>query len=181
MHSGEKLKHSNPGCYKLSQHACRHTLRLLSTLPSNDSPLLSPPPSPHPPRLLQVIKQHELIIMNNKAAFPLANVLVSLSIHMPEMMDAMLEMLHEECILTIPAAYPHNSAGVSEKDYCKLMRYRLVDDPNTPGGCWVWLPWHWHRYTGGGRSKWPLHLPLGLPLPSSGLQHPVRVSPCERV
>jgi len=78
----------------------------------------------------KAIKQEELIFLNNKAAFPIATVLVKVSTQFPELMDATLGLLHRELLVAVPMTFVHDSAVLSAGQFYRLMGYKETDGPN---------------------------------------------------
>ncbi|KAJ9507996.1 hypothetical protein QJQ45_021330, partial [Haematococcus lacustris] len=79
----------------------------------------------------KVIKQGELITQNNKAAFPLATVLVKVSTRFPDLMALTLGLLHRQCVLTVPRAFlmedPASGARITAAQHHRLMGYEEVE------------------------------------------------------
>ncbi|KXZ49189.1 hypothetical protein GPECTOR_22g779 [Gonium pectorale] len=82
----------------------------------------------------KVINQHELVQLNNKAAFPLALVVVKLSGPFPELMPLIVALIHKACPLAIPRSYVHDTAKISNNAYYRGMGFAELDDPSAPAG-----------------------------------------------
>lgn len=49
----------------------------------------------------------------------------------PELMDLMLGLLHQECVLTVPKVY--QGGGLTAGQQRKMMGYQEKEDPERPG------------------------------------------------
>ncbi|MEW5300917.1 MAG: hypothetical protein WDW36_003809 [Sanguina aurantia] len=76
----------------------------------------------------KVIRQSDLIQLNNKAAFPLATVLVAVSIHIPQLMEVMRALLHRECPLTVPRSCIKDLSQITANQYHKLIGLQQIDN-----------------------------------------------------
>ncbi|GFR52145.1 hypothetical protein Agub_g14660 [Astrephomene gubernaculifera] len=82
----------------------------------------------------KIISQHGLVQQNNKAAFPLALVVVKVSQVVPELMELLLALLHKACPLAVPRAYVHDPARITNNAYYRGMGFEELDDPSAPAG-----------------------------------------------
>ncbi|KAG2429003.1 hypothetical protein HXX76_011246 [Chlamydomonas incerta] len=82
----------------------------------------------------KIIKQQELVQLNNKAAFPLAQVAVKISSYFPELLDALLGLIQKSMPLAVPQAYVHDAAQITNNAYYRGMGFEELDDPAAPSG-----------------------------------------------
>ena len=88
-------------------------------------------------------RQSDLVAINNKAAFPIATVLVKVSTQFPSLMDCFVGLVHREVVVSIPLSFvpsppPSGSSdapsALTPAQYRRLMGYKEVDDPSVMGG-----------------------------------------------
>ncbi|GLC49071.1 hypothetical protein PLESTB_000179300 [Pleodorina starrii] len=82
----------------------------------------------------KVIKQHELVQLNNKAAFPLSLVAVKVSSVFPDLLDLLIALIQKTCPLAIPRSYVHDPAKISNNAYYRGMGFEEQDDPSAASG-----------------------------------------------
>ncbi|KAG2495219.1 hypothetical protein HYH03_006825 [Edaphochlamys debaryana] len=82
----------------------------------------------------KVLKQQELVQTNNKAAFPLALVVVRVSQVIPELLPTMVALMHKSCPLSVPRGYVHDTARISNNAYYRGMGFEELEDPSAPTG-----------------------------------------------
>jgi len=83
--------------------------------------------------VIKVMRQYELIALNNKAAYPLALVLVKVSTQFPTLMEMMVALLHREVPTAVPMSVVHDEAVLTSTQYHRLMGYKEVEDKATGG------------------------------------------------
>ncbi|GAX75254.1 hypothetical protein CEUSTIGMA_g2699.t1 [Chlamydomonas eustigma] len=80
---------------------------------------------------IKATKQYDLIAINNKAAFPIAQVIVKVSTQFPALMDIMLGLLHREVLVSVPMSFVNvEEAHLTPGEYRRLLRYKEVDQPD---------------------------------------------------
>lgn len=83
--------------------------------------------------VVKVCKQDELILQNNRAAFPIATVVVKLSTQFPELMDLMVGALHREMPVAVPMAFVHDPALLTTAQYYRLMGFKELEGKDKGG------------------------------------------------
>eukprot|EP00798_Chlamydomonas_sp_ICE-L_P006572 gene6572-3224_t len=81
----------------------------------------------------KVSRQSGLILLNNKAAFPLATVVVKVSTQFPALMDIMLSIFHTELVVAVPMSFVSDPSILTPAQHHRLMGYQEMDDPDTGG------------------------------------------------
>jgi len=77
---------------------------------------------------IKVVNQWELIMLNNKAAFPLATVVVKVATRFPDLLDMTVALMHRECCFSVPLAFvaadPTTGATLTPGQQRRLMGFR---------------------------------------------------------
>lgn len=87
--------------------------------------------------ITKLLKQCESqVVMQNKAAFPLAAFITQVSIQFPEVMELCVCRLQRACPLIIPMTFIYNHKYIEQDKWHEIMGFRKVDSEEGPGKRW---------------------------------------------